>query len=149
MKYCPRLLGETLVEKAEVDMLNSVLYDFNNLKVRILYEYEITPEMMRILHEGFEKFASLLDTRKYICGDFISYLDFFFLETLESTQDLLEPVVDKYPSFKRFFNEITSIPQIKAYRNSERYTSDPLPYNNKYARLGSVPLKKQFPCTLR
>jgi len=144
-KFEPRLLGSKLEEIALVDMMTGVVYELIQYKLGYMYADNAgkVPKLkMEEITNTTKKFAKLLEERKYLIGDKLTYVDFLCIETLESIHDLIEPIFETYPSLKRYFNDIISIPNIHKYRNSERYLKDPFPYNNKHAHIGATPIKK-------
>lgn len=144
-KYNPALLGETIKDKAMVDMAVGVLYDVITAKSRLMYGGKDCDG-----HEGFEKkikekldnIEKVLGKYKYIAGDKITFADFLCVEVIESINVLLQPILDKYPNIKRHFELICDEPEIKKYRTSDSYVNDPLPFNGRRAKLGGEPLKK-------
>eukprot|EP00826_Nyctotherus_ovalis_P029652 TRINITY_DN2349_c0_g4_i2.p1 TRINITY_DN2349_c0_g4~~TRINITY_DN2349_c0_g4_i2.p1 ORF type:complete len:238 (+),score=60.12 TRINITY_DN2349_c0_g4_i2:51-764(+) len=144
-KYDAKLLGETVQEMAYVDMLTGMLGDINNFKGRICYEADpakIPPHILPSLKGKVKDLAKVLEKKKYLLGDKLSYVDFLCMEYLECINDLIEPVFTTYPSLKKHFDTMMSLPNVKKYKTSERFTKDPLSYNGNMARLGGAPLKK-------
>ena len=134
-KYKPELLGETLKEKAFVDMSAGVLWDLWNAKARLMYQgmdFQGSEWQKKIMKDKLKYFNDFLGKNKYLAGDKITYVDFFLDETLEAINDFLEPIFNQYTNLKRHFDARCEIPQIKKYR-AER---EPLPYNGRTAKLG-------------
>eukprot|EP00826_Nyctotherus_ovalis_P060361 TRINITY_DN8459_c0_g1_i11.p1 TRINITY_DN8459_c0_g1~~TRINITY_DN8459_c0_g1_i11.p1 ORF type:complete len:231 (-),score=87.72 TRINITY_DN8459_c0_g1_i11:144-836(-) len=144
-KFEPRLLGSRLEEIALVDMMTGVLYDLIRRKCEYMHadDPEKLPKgSLKKMMEMVGKLAKLLEGRKYLIGDKLTLVDFLCMETLESINDLVEPIFEKHESLKRYFEDMTAIPNIEKYRKSEKFLKDPLAYNNKTARVGTTPIVK-------
>ncbi len=144
-KFEPKLLGTKLEEWAYVDMLTGVIYDFNKDKADLMYAPEITPAhkvKQDHVNDVVKKFAKMLETKKFLAGEKLTYVDFMCVESLDSINDLLEPIFDKYPSLKRYYTDMMALPNVHKYRTSDKFTKNPKPYNNMVARVGAAPVKK-------
>lgn len=143
-KYDPKLLGTTIEETAFVDMMTGVISDIISLKGQICYTQDpdnIPPRTFSSLREKVGTIAKLLEGRKYLLGDKLTYVDFICVEQLEGMNDLLEPIFIDHPSLKKYFDTMVGLPSMKKYRD-EVLAKEPLGYNATLARLGNAPLKK-------
>ena len=139
-KYAPKLLGSNLEEAACVDMTMGVLSDLINNKIFVMYtgaDSDMGQEKYKMMMKMVQYLGKVLEGKKYLVGDNLTYVDFVLAEVLESINDLTEPIFKTIPSLKRFLDDITNIPQIKKYRTSERWLKDPYPYNSTCAKLGA------------
>eukprot|EP00831_Metopus_contortus_P041207 TRINITY_DN322_c0_g2_i1.p1 TRINITY_DN322_c0_g2~~TRINITY_DN322_c0_g2_i1.p1 ORF type:complete len:264 (-),score=76.13 TRINITY_DN322_c0_g2_i1:53-727(-) len=144
-KYDPKLLGEGLLQQARIDMMSSVMYDFNMAKSMIVYTSDVASipkAKFDLVNATIKKFAEILEKSKFLAGDNVTYLDFFWAEQLECINDLVDPIFKTYPSLYRYFKDVIALPNVHKYRTSEDYIKNPKPYNNKVARLGSKALPK-------
>eukprot|EP00826_Nyctotherus_ovalis_P049918 TRINITY_DN6068_c0_g4_i1.p1 TRINITY_DN6068_c0_g4~~TRINITY_DN6068_c0_g4_i1.p1 ORF type:complete len:251 (-),score=40.02 TRINITY_DN6068_c0_g4_i1:189-878(-) len=144
-KFEPKLLGANLEEQTTINMLEGFLYDFYNDKKILMFTKDLAqvpPEIKPSLESAVQTLAKQLETKKYLAGDNLSYVDFYCVEVLEAINDLLDPIFEKYPALKRYFEAVMSLPNIKKYRNSDEFLKNPKPYNSKIARIGTTPLKK-------
>ena len=136
-KYKPELLGETLKEKALVDMAVGVLGDLGNAKGRLMYAgkdcqgHEMFESTLKNKLNDLNKF---LEKNKFLAGEKLTFADFICAEWCESINDLLEPAFTQYPNLKRHFEAVCELPAIKKYRTERKA----LPYNNKKAKHGGV-----------
>ena len=140
-KYKPEMLGETIKEKAFVNMAVGVLLDLLRAKAQLMYLGKDFPgnEIHKTtMKNKLNDLNTFLGKNKFLAGEKITYVDFVLIEFNESINDLLEPIFDQYPNLKRHFDFISEIPSIKKYR-AER---EILPYNGRKAKLGGVIEKK-------
>eukprot|EP00826_Nyctotherus_ovalis_P038820 TRINITY_DN3666_c0_g1_i2.p1 TRINITY_DN3666_c0_g1~~TRINITY_DN3666_c0_g1_i2.p1 ORF type:complete len:228 (+),score=75.01 TRINITY_DN3666_c0_g1_i2:190-873(+) len=142
-KYEPKLLGTTMEEIAFVDMATGVLCDLSDRKSAYTYAPEpdkLPPMVIKSIQDKVESLAKLLEKKKYLLGDKLCYADFMCVEYLEGINDLIEPIFTKYPSLKTYYETMMNLPSIKKYK--EEFAKNPLPYNNKMARVGNTVIKK-------
>ena len=100
---------------------------------------EIRHHIVENLKRHNQKLVSLsniLATQKWLKGDQISILDFRFAELLEKMlvmdEELkLESFGMDISNFKRYLNDFAAIPQIAAYRTSDKFKMRP--FNNLHA----------------
>lgn len=141
-KYKPELLGETIKDKAIIDMLMGVLSDINAAKTELMYCFNPNSHenQRNILHAKLNDLNKFLENKKYLLGDKLSFVDFTCCESMESIQDLLENIFEKYPNIKKHFENITNLEEIKKYRENIK---EPMSYNNKMAKHGGVVVQKK------
>ena len=78
-KYKPELLGETLKEKAIVDMSVGVLWDLWNAKARLMYQgkdFQGSEGFKKTMKDKLTYFNNFLGKNKFLVGDKITYPDF-------------------------------------------------------------------------
>lgn len=140
-KYKPELLGETIQEKAKIDMLMGVLIDINGYKTELQYGFNPQSEssVKERLDAKLKDLNKFLEGKKFLIGDKVTYVDFICCESMESIYDLLENIWEKYPNIKKQFDNLTGLEEIKKYRSS---ITNPMPYNNKMAKKGATVVKK-------
>ena len=141
-KYKPELLGETLKERAFVNMAVGVLGDLNSAKGQLMYGGKDCPgneQFKNTVKNKLSDLNNLLGKNKFLAGEKITYADFLLDEIAESINDLLEPIFDEYPNLKKHFDTICEIPSIKKYRAERK----PKPYNGRMAKLGGEVVEKK------
>eukprot|EP00826_Nyctotherus_ovalis_P029465 TRINITY_DN2328_c0_g1_i8.p1 TRINITY_DN2328_c0_g1~~TRINITY_DN2328_c0_g1_i8.p1 ORF type:complete len:228 (+),score=43.57 TRINITY_DN2328_c0_g1_i8:155-838(+) len=142
-KYEPKLLGTTLDEIAYVDMIIGVLTDLSESKGTYAYMSDpdkVPRRVKRTLQMKVEDLAKMLEGKKYLLGDKLTYADFVGVECLEGVHDIVEPIFTKYPSLSKYFETMMNLPSIKKYK--EEFNKNPLPYYNKLAKVGGTVIKK-------
>ena len=140
-KYKPELLGETIKEKAFVNMAVGVLGDLNTAKSQLAYQGKDCPGNERLktkVKNKLNDLNTLLGKQKFLAGGKITYPDFVLDEIIESINDLIEPIFDEYKNLKKHFDTICEFPAIKKYRNER----EALPYNAAMVKIGGVVEKK-------
>ena len=134
-KYKPELLGETLKEKAYVNMAVGVLGDLGYAKSTLMYrgrDVEGNQGLKDTMKNKLTYLNTLLGKNKFIAGDKLTYADFILAESTESINELLEPIFTEFSNLKRHFDSICELPNVQKYRKERT----PLPFNNKMAKLG-------------
>ena len=142
-KYKPELLGESIRERAYVNMSVGVLLDIQNIRIRFVYEgknFKGSEELYSRMHNKLSEINTFLGKNKFLAGEKLTYPDLMFHELFEAINDVLEPIIDKYPNIKRHYNDINEIPSIKKYKEAR----EPLPYNYTNAIYGSTTEKTKF-----
>ena len=140
-KYKPELLGENLKEKAYVNMAIGVIADLGNAKGQLMYGGKDCPRnevFKNTLKNKLNDLNKLLGKNKFIAGEKLTYADFVLAESTETINELLDPIFNEYPNLKRQFDSVCNLPNVKKYRDSR----EPLPYNNRMAKLGGSVEKK-------
>eukprot|EP00347_Sterkiella_histriomuscorum_P011496 403372233 len=119
-KYGKELLGKTPEDQALADQLYLILTDIN---------YSL---------EGMKKVNDYMTGKTYAVGDYITYVDFQFLETLEFVSWITEEdVFCIFPKLQEYYNRMRDIPQIKEYMQSEKFIM--LKFNNGHAKINTNP----------
>ena len=116
-------------------MAVGVLADLGSAKSQIMYrgkDSKWNQMFKNTVKNKLTDLNNLLGKSKYIAGDKLTYPDFILAESIESINELLDPIFNEYPNLKRYFDSICELPNIKKYRQERK----PLPYNNKMAKHG-------------
>jgi glutathione S-transferase len=78
-----------------------------------------------------EKF---LGDKKYIAGDYVTFVDFFVFEQIEMfTLATDGEFVKKYPTLAAYHQRIASLPKFDVYYKSDRFLKGP--FNTKVAKI--------------
>ena len=131
-KYKPELLGETIKEKAYVNMVVGVIGDITmNAKIIFNGTDSSKNEMVKtFINNKLNDINNFLGKHKFVAGDKLTYADFLLYESEQSIQEFIVPTTSKYPNLLRHFEIISEIPQIKKYMDSK----EKLPYNYLHVR---------------
>jgi len=79
-KYAPELLGNTLKQKADVDMLYSQMKDIKSAITGPCYVGHNPEALKQTCKVKMQPIVAYLGKNDYICGANITYLDFYLLE---------------------------------------------------------------------
>jgi glutathione S-transferase len=136
-KYGPHLNGKTVTDVAYLDMLFSLISDVKKDAAEICYT---TGDKELLTKKAIEKLKPIelyLKGKKFIAGDYLSWVDFLLIETLDYVNYFSdEKVFETYPEFKEYFNRFCEIPEIKEYIASDRFIKKP--FNMPFAKINNV-----------
>ena len=117
-KFRPELLGRSVEERATVKMLVSVLRGFKwDHIIWGCYGLDSPPKgkegVLEKLEETLPLFEKYLGMKKFLVGEQITWVDFYFWDMLEWAEWLLEGKMEvQYPSLHRYwslFAELTGL----------------------------------------
>ncbi|CDW91671.1 glutathione s-transferase [Stylonychia lemnae] len=135
-KYGPHLNGKTPEEQAQVDQLYLILVDIKAFASGNCYS---TGDKELITKNSIDKLAAVdrhLKGKKYCVGDYITFVDFQIIETMDLLNFCSDNrVFETYPDLKALYERICDVPEIKEYMSSDRFVSRP--HNNKVAKLNN------------
>jgi len=135
------LLPNTDAEATQMDMLNGVIGDWRSNFVRVCYspsgnldDYTKGDDtiMARKLPGWLVKFEKFFENNSYCAGQNLTYADFNLFELLDAHLELIPGCFKNSPNLEAYHQKIASIPQIKEYRDSDRFFARPL--NNASAK---------------
>eukprot|EP00184_Porphyridium_aerugineum_P005713 CAMPEP_0184701930 /NCGR_PEP_ID=MMETSP0313-20130426/22171_1 /TAXON_ID=2792 /ORGANISM="Porphyridium aerugineum, Strain SAG 1380-2" /LENGTH=136 /DNA_ID=CAMNT_0027162195 /DNA_START=332 /DNA_END=739 /DNA_ORIENTATION=- len=128
--YKPELLCSHLGPKmvGEVEMVCNIVSDMKQSVVSRCYQREPIPTRSDVTKELVEKSKPLVSwmikdgkSRKYLMGDHLSYVDFYYAEILELLEFVTEGLIYKeFPVLKEYRDRIFSLPKLKEYYESDR-----------------------------
>eukprot|EP01016_Furgasonia_blochmanni_P020874 TRINITY_DN23261_c0_g1_i4.p1 TRINITY_DN23261_c0_g1~~TRINITY_DN23261_c0_g1_i4.p1 ORF type:complete len:217 (-),score=54.20 TRINITY_DN23261_c0_g1_i4:58-708(-) len=115
---------EDIREHARLNEVKGVVLDLRNEFIRLCYSPTFEDERAEVISKRFHPklalFNKTLAEQDYIAGS-LSFVDFILLELL-SVIMLLDPsAVEKYENVKAYHARMLAIPQIAAYRASEKF----------------------------
>ena len=136
-KWAPELLGKTPEDKAFADMTFNYLWEYRNAVVNHSYSTGDRAQIVKIGNEKLgEVVGKVLLGKKFVCGDDLTYVDFFLFEKIEVANFLSEgEFLKNYPIFIDFHKRITSLPRFSDYYNSDKFMRGP--FNNKIAKINN------------
>jgi len=97
------------------------------------YETGDVNKLRSSVSEEFGAIVKFLGDKKFLVGDYVTYVDFIFYEQNELLQHVTKDHFDNFPSFKAYNERVASLVQINKYLKSERniFTR----FNNKCAKI--------------
>merc|ERR1712178_186322 len=82
---------------------------------------------MNNVMEKIKLSTDYLGDKDYLIGDYITLVDFIYLEIIEFCSWLWEDIYDTYPKLKAYYQRMVSIPQIESVLNSDTIPKQFLP----------------------
>lgn len=135
-KWNPELLGKTLEDKAHVDMLTGVVKDVYGPVISHCYG---TGDKQKLVEGAFSALPGLvkyLGSKKFLVGDYVTFVDFCFYEFLELVDFVSEGrVYGENPSLKAYKENIEKLEKMQEHIKSDRYLKRP--FNNKVAKINN------------
>ena len=138
LRYIARkhdLCGKTDEERSQCDMMEMIVHGLRNGFVGVCYSSAYAEKRPGYIKEATEdklpRFSRYLGSKKWLCGDNLTYPDFHFFEMLDQHL-LFEPtILDGVDNLKEYHKRFAELPAIKAYRESDRCMVHPI--NNPMA----------------
>ena len=126
--------GKDNVDKATVDMFQSAIADIKLAISTIGYLSGDQAAVEQLGYKSMEPFSKYLEERKFLAGDYVTFVDFFLFEQLEHFNVASDGgIFRRYPSLDSFHKNIISLPNFGVYYKSDRFVIRP--FNNKSAKL--------------
>ena len=134
--YAPELLGQSIQQKAEIDMLHMQLKDIRSAMIGQCYISNDRANLKKNALTKSEALIKHIEGRQYVAGENLTYLDFIFLELFDFIDFASEyTFYNSNEKVSNYATRIKLVPQIKSYISSERYIS--APFNNKIAKINN------------
>ncbi len=130
----PELLGKD-EERVRFIQLKNVILDFQSAINRVLYSSKDNESIKTAIKENEPRFIGklkdlnqILEKNEWVLGH-ITYLDFILAELIERYSQLDEEVgtsvTTSYPNLIAHYKRFLEIPQIKAYRQGDKFKARP------------------------
>ena len=134
MRYLARkhkqLYPQTDEENLKCDVLQGVIYDFRAAYTKTIYDRENFEQAkgnyLREFEEKMPIFEDILSKTKWLTGENLMYVDFWFSENMSCLQMCFPGCLDKYPNVKRYCDKFEALERIAAYKKSERFQKLPI-----------------------
>jgi glutathione S-transferase len=140
-KWKPELLGKTAAEIARIEELFDKVWDIkmkSTIPCYVPSELEgdaLKDSIADSVHPGLSKLVESTEGCKWIAGENLTWLDFFYAELLEYMNSILDDRWSaEFPSTREYLERFKALDAIKAYESSDKYMKGP--FNNAMARLG-------------
>ena len=140
-KYKPELLGKDAVANAKANMMAGVLMDFKLATTRPCYMGE--PEKIKeTCAEKLPAVIAFIGDHKFLIGDDVTYIDFFFYENLNLCKMALKDKCDTdfdtvYPKLASYMSNMRNLPGLKEYLDGDCVEKTYI-FNNKVAKVNGV-----------
>lgn len=140
MRYIARkynLVAKNDADLLRVETLEAQVRDYHVDFSRIVYNpqfKQLWPDYLNGLSAKFEALVKFLGERKFVVGDYVTYVDFLLFEFLEFHKFIEGNLVDKHPVLVEFHKRILALPAIDKYYKSDRFIK--YPFNGAPALFG-------------
>ncbi|XP_045165161.2 glutathione S-transferase Mu 3-like [Mercenaria mercenaria] len=126
--------GETIRDKAIVDMLLDQAMDLRNGVVRLCYnkDYDkLKADYFKNVQAQLAAFEKKLGNNSWFVGEKITVVDFPMYELLEQHTRMKPDSLDAYPKLTAFLQRFQKLPNVKEYLTKDSVKN--MPINNKVA----------------
>jgi len=135
--------GKTEEDRLRVSLAEQQIVDFRTSFGHLCYN----PEFEKLKAEYMEKVpvqlkfvSDFLGDRKFLAGDYITYVDFMAFDAFEFFRYLIPNVLNDFPTLKAYQNRIKQLPQLQTYLNSATYKRWPIySFHAKFGGAGPEP----------
>ena len=101
-KWNPELLGKDPVERARVNMVSSVIKDFKIIVTRPA-DYQVRDaKLMAIIDQELPKITKFMAGNKFLVGDRVTWVDFYFWEFLQVIKYIHPEVLDSHKNLVNY-----------------------------------------------
>merc|ERR1711892_369996 len=132
------MCGNTVQEKARVDMAADQVMDLRNGFTRLSYNPDFenlkAGYLTNHLPSTLKLFSDFLGANSWLAGETLTFPDFHFYELLDQHKQLSPDCLAKFPNLVAYVQRFEELPKIAAYRASSKFMKAPL--NNKMAKFG-------------
>jgi len=118
------LVAAEMTSEAFLDLKDAFVDICYNSKFHSLKEEYLNKTAPEHLNRLEKYFSSHVSNDGFLCGQKLVFADFIIFETLEGNIILESSILDKYPHLKSYHQRFSKIPQIAAYRNSNRFIKE-------------------------
>lgn len=127
----PDLLGKGPRDTALVDTLSQILHDHRvNVQGGIGYRSPTKEPVILEGHRRLEEIAAHMEPKRYLAGDYVTYVDFILWENLAFLNWLSDgETFTKYPSLGRFYEELSDLDGFRDHLRSEHFIKYPFSTN--------------------
>jgi len=120
-------------------MLAGVLGDIKMAVTMPCYMGEDKEAVVKTFDDKIVPVIAYLGNKKFLVGDNITFIDFFFWELLCMVQGVAHPeLFEKYPSLKAYHETIRNLPGLKEYLDNPESIDNNRIFNNKSAKLNAL-----------
>jgi len=133
-KFAPHLRGNSVEERAEVDMVAGVLHS-NKMKGSMpCYTNDNRDEVDAIMREAQEPLITYLGDKPFLCGDNVAWVDFYWFEYLMMGNMILNnELSNNHPNVAAYIERMSALPGVNEYMaSSETFTKQP--FNMRFAK---------------
>lgn len=136
--------GKTEADKLRVELALAQVGDYQTDFARIVYNpqfNELKGDYKAGLPDKLKALSNFLGDRKFVAGDYVTYVDFILFEYLEGQAYFVEGLLKDYPVLDAFHKRVLALPAIDKYVKSDKFIK--FPFNGSPAMFGG-PFSEQL-----
>ncbi|GFY55388.1 glutathione S-transferase Mu 1 [Trichonephila inaurata madagascariensis] len=121
--------GKNEHERLRVSLAEQQIVDFRTSLSRVCYDknFEIVKaEFVPKVPAQLKLVADFLGSRKFLAGDYVTYVDFMAYDTIDFYRYLIPKVLDGFLTLKAYQERIESLPELQSYLKSSTYKRWPI-----------------------
>ena len=119
-------------------MLVGVITEIKNLVTRACYAGD-KPAALAAIAEKMPAMVSFTGENKFLAGDAVSYVDFYWYELVELMAFVSDGSLYKdFPVLKTQHDTMSNLPGLKEYVSDPNCLEKQRSFNNKHAKIGNV-----------
>lgn len=122
LKY--NLDGNNDQDKNRIAMLEQQVVDLDNQLVKVSYHPDCDEQMKKdfckILPNLLKSLSDFLAERKFVCGDQITYVDFWLYEYLRKMTVFVSNSLGNFENLQKFLESIESLPNVKQFMKTDK-----------------------------
>ena len=128
--------GKDAKDKALVDMLMGVVSDIKSAATGHCYASGDREAIKKIGFDRMEAVSKFLGSKKFLVGDYITFVDFFIFEQIELFEWITQgEFLKRFANLAEFHKRVIGLPKFSEYYHSDRFMK--APFNNKIAKLNN------------
>jgi len=137
-QWKPECLGKTAADKGLVNMVAGVLGDLKMGTTMPCYTGE--PEKIpACIAAKMPAIVAFLGDKKFLVGDYATYVDFYFFELLNTLQFYTEKkTFTDYPTLAAYHASVADLPGLKEYLADPACMENTRTFNNKSAKINNT-----------
>nr|XP_042895694.1 glutathione S-transferase Mu 1-like [Parasteatoda tepidariorum] len=143
--------GKTEEDKLRVSLSEQQIIDFRMkfFATLLTADFEKTKkEYLEKVPDQLKLISAFLGNRKFLAGDYLTYVDFMAYDTFDFNVLLSQNILDHFPALKAYHERIRNLPELEDYFNSTTYVRWPIvapfaAWGGKIEDVKSEPLEDQ------
>lgn len=129
--------GKTEADKVRVELALAQVSDYQMEFGRIVYNpqfHELKVDYKAGLPDKLKALSNFLGDRKFVVGDYVTYVDFVLFEYLEVQSNFVNGLLKDYPVLDAYHKRVLALPAIDKYVKSDKFIK--FPFNGAPAYFG-------------
>ena len=114
-------------------MISTILHPLNFMNFTVpCYKTDDRAQIIADTKDGIAQIAKFLGSKTYLCGDNLTWVDFYAWEFINRAEWMYEgKFFESFPAFEAYRDRISNLAGVKEYLASAK----PLPWNNVFAKI--------------